>query len=431
MKRKKWNKSISIMLLTTLIISMILWIKPQSVKANFEIQSRQIYSKGEYTGYIKFEGRPIHTVFAVYQDDTGKEYPAYCLNKELYGVTDNFSYAGNVEGYLQDTRIWQAIINGYPYKTAEELGCLNDFEAFVATKQAVYYVKYGPGMGLTDYEKYSAMGTEGERVLNAMIQIVENAKVETSSYLEPEIEIQAQQEEWQIDTIEPEYISKIYHVKSSGNITSYILNLKKELPMHAKITDLENKQKENFSKNEKFKILLPIEELNENGSIEWEVQANIKTKPVLYASSSIPNYQNYALTANSIELDKKTLKVEYEKNNTILRIIKREKNSQNSISGVEFCLYNEAQEKIKENLVTDENGEILLENVLPGKYFLEEIAVPEGYEKIEAKIEIQVEWQKETVVEVENLKQVEEPQEPQVPEQPKPEEPKKLPKSGM
>ncbi len=425
---KKFNKLISVMLLISVITSVFAFIKPYTVKANFEIQSKQIYSKGEYTGYIKFEGRPIHTVFAVYKDDTGKEYPAYCLNKELYGVTDNFSYAGNIEGYLDDTQIWRAIVNGYPYKTPEELGCANDFEAFVATKQAVYYVKYGPGMGLTNYDKYSAIGEEGTRVLNAMIQIVENAKVETDSYLEPQIEIQEEQYEWKIDDIDSRYISKTYQVKSSGNITSYILNLKEETEIQAQITNLENKEKQIFNKNEKFKILLPIEELRENNFIELEVQANIKTKPVLYASSSIPGYQNYALTANSIELETKLLKVEYEKNNTTLKVMKREKNSQNIIGGVEFCLYNEAQEKIRENLVTNDNGEIILENLLPGKYFLEEIAVPEGYEKIDGKIEFQVEWQKETIIEVENIKKIEEPQEPQ---EQKPEEPKKLPKSGM
>ena len=345
---KKFNKLISVMLLISVITSVFAFIKPYTVKANFEIQSKQIYSKGEYTGYIKFEGRPIHTVFAVYKDDTGKEYPAYCLNKELYGVTDNFSYAGNIEGYLDDTQIWRAIVNGYPYKTPEELGCANDFEAFVATKQAVYYVKYGPGMGLTNYDKYSAIGEEGTRVLNAMIQIVENAKVETDSYLEPQIEIQEEQYEWKIDDIDSRYISKTYQVKSSGNITSYILNLKEETEIQAQITNLENKEKQIFNKNEKFKILLPIEELRENNFIELEVQANIKTKPVLYASSSIPGYQNYALTANSIELETKLLKVEYEKNNTTLKVMKREKNSQNIIGGVEFCLYNEAQEKIRE-----------------------------------------------------------------------------------
>ena len=79
-------------------------------------------------------------------------------------------------------------------------------------------------------------------------------------------------------------------------------------------------------------------------------------------------------------------------------------------------------------MVTNDNGEIILENLLPGKYFLEEIAVPEGYEKIDGKIEFQVEWQKETIIEVENIKKIEEPQEPQ---EQKPEEPKKLPKSGM
>jgi len=43
---------------------------------------------------------------------------------------------------LDDVRVWRTIINAYPYKSPEQLGVDNEYDAFVATKQAVYSILY-------------------------------------------------------------------------------------------------------------------------------------------------------------------------------------------------------------------------------------------------------------------------------------------------
>ena len=77
--------------------------------------------------------------FVTYQMN-GKEYPVYCLNNELTGVIEGNEYPVRITGRLENELAWRVIINGYPYKTPEELGVANEIEAFVATKNAVNIV---------------------------------------------------------------------------------------------------------------------------------------------------------------------------------------------------------------------------------------------------------------------------------------------------
>lgn len=81
----------------------------------------------------------VKTYVVVYNQD-GKEYPAYCLDKNKAGVDDSINYDVTLDGVIKNVYIWKAITNGYPYKTPEEMGCNTVGEAFMATKMAVYSV---------------------------------------------------------------------------------------------------------------------------------------------------------------------------------------------------------------------------------------------------------------------------------------------------
>ena len=85
---------------------------------------------------------------------------------------------------IKDVGLWRIIINGYPYKSLEELGVANKEEAFTATKQAVYC--YIHGNQLQDYE---AIGEAGERTLNAMHKIVNAAQNSNETKISSTIQI--------------------------------------------------------------------------------------------------------------------------------------------------------------------------------------------------------------------------------------------------
>ena len=128
------KKRISIII--TLIVILISLIPIKSSAAT-PINTAYIYATKKTNGLLMWNGLGIHTHMAVYKVN-GKEYPAYCMNRDLPGVEIGFSQTVDVNKLVNNVMVWRAIINGYPYKTIEELGCKTEEEAYLATKQAVY-----------------------------------------------------------------------------------------------------------------------------------------------------------------------------------------------------------------------------------------------------------------------------------------------------
>ena len=119
--------------------------------------------------------------------------------------------------------------------------------------------------------------------------------------------------------------------------------------------------------------------MTENGEFEIVARTVLETKPVVYGSTSIPGRQDYALTGYKYEEQYTGLVEKYNENITKLRIVKKEYNTDKVLPGVKFNLLNENKEIILENQITDGNGEIVLKNMFPGKYFIEEVETLEGY----------------------------------------------------
>ena len=136
----------------------------------------------------------------VYAKD-GVEYPAYCLNKDVDGVTKESAYSVSTNELLTNVKVWRAIINGYPYKTPEALGCGTKEEAYIATKQAVYCMLYD-----RDVNEYKAFDEREERVLNALTNIVTNARNSNEIKQSPNLIINDVTQNWQVDSIEKNYI---------------------------------------------------------------------------------------------------------------------------------------------------------------------------------------------------------------------------------
>jgi len=94
-----------------------------------------LYAKGTGTQLLKWQGE-IHPDFApamvLYTDKDGGEMPAYCINPNKPGVeeSDSKSYDVNADTSIQSPKAWGCVMNGYPYKTAAELGLNSDYEAY-------------------------------------------------------------------------------------------------------------------------------------------------------------------------------------------------------------------------------------------------------------------------------------------------------------
>lgn len=383
-----------------IIISSILLITLISAFSNcfaFEVGRKDLVSLGSCEVYLKHEDSLKHTDYVVYKKD-GKEYPAYCVDPELSGIGTSGigNYAVDVTNKFKDVKLWRAIINGYPYKTIQELGVANREEAFSATKFAIYTIYYN-----MDPSYYSPVDTEaGRRTYQALLRIVDNARKSTETPDNEQISISAESDVWNVET--DEFVSKIYTLNSKVSQGEYVVNISGTIPQKLKLTDLNNNEKNTFKIGEKFKITIPIKELKENGNFMLDVKANIKTKPVLYGKTTVAGTQNYAITGFMYEDAKCTYNENYLKNLTKLTIIKKEYGTEKRLENVKFNILDENKNILYENKITNENGEIVLEKMLPGKYYISEIETLDRYNLYTDLIEINLDFNEEFEVVVNN-----------------------------
>lgn len=411
------KKTIKITLIAIIIIILNFGIVANSVKATTS-QEIQIYTTGNLNRFLKYDGMLIKTAHAIYEEN-GKQYPAYCLNKDLQGVGDQIvSYQTTNGGKITDIGLWRVIINGYPYKSLEQLGVESEEEAYIATKQSIYCYIYNRGT-----EKYSGIGDAGARTVQAMNIILENAKNSTENFNDTQIEV-IQSEKWLEH--QKTYISKEYKIKSNINIAKYSINLENQ-PKGTIITNINDEEQTEFNSSEKFKILIPIASLEKSGKFKIKIQTQLETKPVIYGKAPDSSLQDYALTGFSYEEVPTELNQEYEKNETEITIEKQDEKTKQNLAGAKFQILDQDYKIIKE-VETDEKGQIKLQQIMPGKYYIKEIKAPEGYEINNNIQEIDIQLNQKKTIKIENSKIIiEETKEIEIPK----EEPiKKLPVTG-
>lgn len=360
----------------------------------------RLYSKEQYTDMLRFGDINILCNFVVYEKD-GVEYPAYCVQREYDGVTVADDYTVTTEA-LTNVMVWRAIINGYPYKTYQELGCTTKEQAYLATKQAVYCMLYN-----RDGSEYSAIGEEGELCLNALKQIVNAARSSNETKISSNIDIKSNNSKWEIDNLNSKYVSKSFEALSVAGMNEYQVIIEGELPEGTIIADEQNNEKDTFKYGEKFKILMPITNILEDDNFIIKVKGKVNTKPILYGRTAREDIQDYALTGAIYEDGEGTHKEYYTKNETSIKIIKKDADTEESLEGVKFQLLNENHEVIYSDLTTDANGEIFINNLLPGIYYIRETDTLMGYQRYDKLIKVELVLNEISSVTVNNSETVE------------------------
>lgn len=370
--------------------------------ANAEsINVANIYSIGDCGNLLTYKGGTVKVSYVQYIQD-GVEYPAYCMDKTKPGA-ETTPYTVSIQNAIQDVGLWRRIVNGYPYKTIQELGVVNKEEAFTATKQAIYCYIHG-----NNPDDYGAIGEAGERTLNAMKKIISDAQNSSEIKISSTLTINKNDDEWKQDENEKNYLSKTYTISAGSTIEKYKITLTKENSQDLgglKLTDTSNQERTEFSPNEKFKILIPIKNMTEAGSFNIQVEAKVKTKPVLYGTAPNSEYQDYALTAATYEDGIGRAQDEYAKNETKIIIIKKDQEEEIVLEGVEFELLNEKKETVYTGLKTNSEGKIVLENLIPGVYYLRETKAIDGYQANDEDIKLKIELNEEIMITVNNIKE--------------------------
>lgn len=397
-------KLVRVVIITILMSTVLSLFNNESKAATYLIDEAQLYSKSELISFY-YKGVAIGVEFVVYKKD-GVEYPAYCLNRTLPGVTTSNGAKVEVNQALSNMAVWRAITNGYPFKTPKELNCNSDLEAFAATKMAVYDALYT--YNWNDFEYMNGMG---KRILEAAENISKKARNSKDTKPVGKVEIKMLTDEWKIDEKEKGFISKTYKVETNVESTKYSIKLDGITVDNVKITDVDNKERLEFKSGEMFKILIPISELDRRPTTKTEFSiiatADLKTKPILYGETEDSNFQNYALVAGEWEFENTKIKDKYLSNTTKIKIEKKDKESNEYLENAKFNILDENKNVVYADVATNRNGTVQIEGILPGKYYIEEVEAPNGYTKYDELIEIDVSFNETYTINVDNYKKPE------------------------
>mgnify|MGYP002922649504 FL=1 len=318
-----------------------------------EISEANLQNKGDCGYHLQYWNADkngwyyIITTFVTYQKD-GVEYPAYCLNKEYPGVGEYDGYIVDIDAVLDNVQIWRTIINGYPYKTPAELGVENKYDAFVATKQAVYSILYG----YDPATRYRGGDERGTKIANAVVNLVNIGRYGNQTPSDGTIIMRTSGSLYE----EGNYWVQKFNVSSSVDMVSYTVTSTANLPDGAIITNGNGTQTNSFTGGESLYLKIPKSSMNKDiSNAIINVQGKCKTYPVFYGKTRINATQNYAVTYDPFGdgVGRGTLNL---KTNTgKLQINKTDSEKSKPIQGVTFQL-TKADGTVVANATTNSNG---------------------------------------------------------------------------
>ena len=390
-----YKKIIVILLLAIIFISNAYNL----VKATYEITKADIVQIGEADYHLKYykEEKGMYTYATcsiVGYYDKGNFYPAYCLNRDMHGVGAVDSYTVDVDELINDDKVWRAVKNGYPYKSAEEMGLNSDFDAFAVTKFAIYCL-----IGQADINLYTAddEDLEGQAMLKALHELVEIGLNGTEKFSD---ELKITKEGDMIE--EGEYYSIIYKVEAGSTVKKYNITSISGLSDGDLLTDLDGNIKTDFNSNENFKIKIAKKNLNSDKNINIEIKANLKNYPLYYGKTRIAGTQNYLLTASSYQDLTSNINTNLKLNTGKIIVNKIDSETKQGIENTTFELYNE-ENRLIATLTTDDNGKIEFTDLYQGNYKLKEIKANENYILNEnQEFDIKVDYNKTSTINIEN-----------------------------
>lgn len=322
----------------------------------------------------------------VYKAEDGKEYPAFCANPNKGGV-ENFAaknYDVDVDQLDTNPHVWGAITNGYPYKTPAELGVKNEYEAYYITKMAVWAIVHDNYSNLNDWK---ANGSQNAHVEKAMKALVAKGRANTAVY-PTWLAVNPKSTTVSVDEKDSNYISQTYTLKSNVDIKSYRVVIDGNVPAGAKVTDVSNKEKTEFSGSElTFKVLIPKD--SPKGEFRVLVKGKLENKSVLFGVAHDEKKQNYYVSPLPSYNGDSWAQLAYAPEGgdvpdtpetpiatTDVQILKVRKGTKEGLAGAVFKV--EIDGKTIGHYVTDKNGEIKIEKV-SGTLSVTEEVPPKGY----------------------------------------------------
>lgn len=250
-----------------------------------------------------------------YTDTDGSKKIAYCMDPDLDGVGwlpgEDDNYDTEVKYEIEDEKIWIILKNGYPNVTPEALGVETEDDAYIATKQAVYWIirnRDKKDCNITNiYTHFRAGETEinnqnlediqrrGKKVIDAIYKLVDISINNTNEVKkEPEI-VDAGDLEPDADT---SYYSKKYRITDTGLKATVKITKVKCQDDQAFITDEKGNMRTEFAPGETFKIMVHKDKIMATEYTRVSYTEEVETYPIYYTASKIEGKQNYVILLN-------------------------------------------------------------------------------------------------------------------------------------
>ena len=392
-------KSKRILAMLMLVLTLFSTINP-SVFAT-EISSANIQNRGDVEYHLQYWNEAknawyyITTTYTTYSEG-GKEYPAYCVNREHPGVGELDGYTvdvnASVTDVLGDVRIWRTIINGFPYKSASELGVANDLEAFQATKQAVYCILYNFDPVTRFRGANQGADARGDAIKNAIVNMVNIGRNGSQMPSDPNITLSNSGNLYE----DGNYYTQKINVSSTVEMTNYTITATANLPQGTIITNSNGIQTNSFNGNESMYVKIPKSQMVQDiSNAIINVQGKCKTYPVFYGKTRTEGTQNYALTYDPFGdgVGRATLNIKTDTGK--LQINKTDSETSKPIAGVTFQL-TKADGTVVANATTNLNGIATFSGLYQGNYKLKEISTNDNYVINKATFDVNVEYNKST-----------------------------------
>lgn len=387
--KNKLSKIVTVLLLTIVTLSNV---SPIFAFCFNENQVIELEKDHECISLLKMKGKDMlkGVTYVVYNDPkTGRKQPAFCVEPSKQGVGtgagDRYDVTLNL---MHDQRLWRALYKGYMGTKYNEWDLECDDDLYYATKTAVHSLSEG-SIPIEKYEVPHRVGRgdnisledvqrRGAKVLKVAQEIYEYAINGTENYAEAEVTARKIGEEKQQIINEIEYLVQDFSVSGNRGLDTYKVTIA-NFPEGTKIYNNSNVETNSMS-NSTFKIAIPIKNIkNDVAGVVNITEAKVKTYPVFYANAYDEKYQDYITYADPVEDAETSLLLKINAHKSKIKIIKEDKETHKPLQGVEFNVkYADNNENIG-NFITDEKGEIIIQNLRPADIILTEIKTQENY----------------------------------------------------
>ncbi len=388
MKNRVMKKIICLIMLIMTLLS----FGTNSFVSAVSINNAYIQKIGEATHHLKYNGHYVK-ISVVGHNTNGVFYPAYCLNKDLSGA-ETGAYDVVINQVLNDDAVWRVLTNGFPYKTAGEMGLQEDFDAFAVTKMAVYCVR-----GQSDLGAFSADADDGtaQAMLGALHNLVNIGMNGQGTQQQGTLSAEKIGEL----TEEGNYYSQRFLANSSVGLANYTVTNIAGFPEGTFVANLGGGAQNTFGQGEQFKIMIPksgfVTDINGNVYLTGKCAVY----PIFYGESGNPAKQDYVVTYDPYGDDSTVIGLNIKTDTAKIQINKTDDYTHSPIKDVTFEL-TKADGTVVAKAKTNENGIATFEKLYPGSYIAREIETNKKYILKTDKFNVNTEFNKTTTLNVEN-----------------------------